>query len=43
MVLLAKADPCDSLQALSKLGELVDGKYRIVSGAPRMGRRHANL
>jgi hypothetical protein len=43
MVLLAKAHARDRLQALSKLGELVDGKYRIVSGAPRMGRRHGNL
>jgi uncharacterized protein (DUF2252 family) len=31
---LAKARTRDSLQALSKLGELVDGKYRIVSQPP---------
>src|SRR4029453_4458086 len=31
---LAKARPRDSLQALSKLGELVDGRYRIVSQPP---------
>jgi uncharacterized protein (DUF2252 family) len=31
---LAKAHTRDSLQALSKLGELVDGKYRIVSQPP---------
>src|SRR4029453_15536043 len=31
---LAKAPPRDSLQALSKLGELVDGRYRIVSQPP---------
>ena len=30
----AKAHTRDSLQALSKLGELVDGKYRIVSQPP---------
>jgi len=30
----AKARTRDSLQALSKLGELVDGKYRIVSQPP---------
>ncbi len=30
----AKAHTHDSLQALSKLGELVDGKYRIVSQPP---------
>jgi uncharacterized protein (DUF2252 family) len=30
----AKAHSRDSLQALSKLGELVDGKYRIVSQPP---------
>jgi len=29
-----KAQTRDSLQALSKLGELVDGKYRIVSQPP---------
>src|SRR4249920_2182081 len=29
-----KARPRDSLQALSKLGELVDGRYRIVSQPP---------
>ena len=32
--LAAKARTRDSLQALSKLGELVDGKYRIVSQPP---------
>jgi uncharacterized protein (DUF2252 family) len=32
--ILAKAHTRDSLQALSKLGELVDGKYRIVSQPP---------
>jgi uncharacterized protein (DUF2252 family) len=31
---LEKAHTRDSLQALSKLGELVDGKYRIVSQPP---------
>jgi hypothetical protein len=31
MVLLAKAHPRDGLQALSKFGEPVDGKYPIVS------------
>ena len=31
---MAKAHTRDSLQALSKLGELVDGKYRIVSQPP---------
>ena len=31
---IAKARTRDSLQALSKLGELVDGKYRIVSQPP---------
>ncbi|MEY9776686.1 DUF2252 domain-containing protein [Arthrobacter sp. MW3 TE3886] len=31
---VAKAHTRDSLQALSKLGELVDGKYRIVSQPP---------
>jgi uncharacterized protein (DUF2252 family) len=31
---LAKARTRDSLQALSKLGEMVDGKYRIVSQPP---------
>src|SRR5215204_2718400 len=31
---LAKAHTRDSLQALSKLGEVVDGKYRIVSQPP---------
>ena len=31
---LRKAHSRDSLQALSKLGELVDGKYRIVSQPP---------
>jgi uncharacterized protein (DUF2252 family) len=31
---LAKARSRDSLQALSKLGELVDGRYRIVSQPP---------
>jgi uncharacterized protein (DUF2252 family) len=31
---LAKARTRDSLQALSKLGELVDGQYRIVSQPP---------
>jgi uncharacterized protein (DUF2252 family) len=31
---VAKARTRDSLQALSKLGELVDGKYRIVSQPP---------
>jgi uncharacterized protein (DUF2252 family) len=31
---LAKAHTRDSLQALSKLGELVDGQYRIVSQPP---------
>jgi hypothetical protein len=30
----AKAHTRDSLQALSKLGELVDGQYRIVSQPP---------
>ena len=30
----AKAETHDSLQALSKLGELVDGRYRIVSQPP---------
>ena len=30
----AKARTRDSLQALSKLGELVDGRYRIVSQPP---------
>src|SRR5439155_25861970 len=30
----AKAHTKDSLQALSKLGELVDGRYRIVSQPP---------
>ena len=29
-----KAHSCDSLQALSKLGEVVDGRYRIVSQPP---------
>jgi hypothetical protein len=29
-----KAHTRDSLQALSKLGELVDGRYRIVSQPP---------
>ena len=29
-----KARTRDSLQALSKLGELVDGRYRIVSQPP---------
>jgi hypothetical protein len=29
----------DSLQALSKLGELVDGQYRIVSQPPSRSRR----
>ena len=29
-----KAHTSDSLQALSKLGELVDGRYRIVSQPP---------
>ena len=32
--IMAKAHTRDSLQALSKLGELVDGKYRIVSQPP---------
>ena len=32
--MLAKAHTRDSLQALSKLGELVDGQYRIVSQPP---------
>jgi Uncharacterized protein conserved in bacteria (DUF2252) len=32
--ILAKAHTRDSLQALSKLGEQVDGKYRIVSQPP---------
>ncbi len=32
--ILAKAHTRDSLQALSKLGELVDGQYRIVSQPP---------
>ncbi len=32
--LIAKAHTRDSLQALSKLGELVDGRYRIVSQPP---------
>ena len=32
--IMAKAHRRDSLQALSKLGELVDGKYRIVSQPP---------
>ena len=31
---MAKAHTRDSLQALSKLGELVDGRYRIVSQPP---------
>jgi uncharacterized protein (DUF2252 family) len=31
---IAKAHTRDSLQALSKLGELVDGRYRIVSQPP---------
>src|SRR5215213_8996984 len=31
---IAKAHTRDSLQALSKLGEVVDGKYRIVSQPP---------
>jgi uncharacterized protein (DUF2252 family) len=31
---LAKARTRDSLQALSKLGELVDGRYRIISQPP---------
>ena len=31
---LAKAHTRDSLQALSKLGEMVDGRYRIVSQPP---------
>ena len=31
---VAKAHTRDSLQALSKLAELVDGKYRIVSQPP---------
>ena len=31
---MAKAHSRDSLQALSKLGEVVDGKYRIVSQPP---------
>jgi uncharacterized protein (DUF2252 family) len=31
---IAKAHTRDSLQALSKLGEMVDGKYRIVSQPP---------
>jgi uncharacterized protein (DUF2252 family) len=31
---LAKAHTRDSLQALSKLGELVDGQYRIISQPP---------
>ena len=31
---LAKARTRDSLQALSKLGEVVDGRYRIVSQPP---------
>jgi hypothetical protein len=31
---VAKAHAHDSLQALSKLGELVDGQYRIVSQPP---------
>jgi uncharacterized protein (DUF2252 family) len=31
---VAKAETRDSLQALSKLGELVDGRYRIVSQPP---------
>ena len=31
---IAKAHTRDSVQALSKLGELVDGQYRIVSQAP---------
>jgi uncharacterized protein (DUF2252 family) len=31
---LAKAHTRDSLQALSKLGELVDGEYRIISQPP---------
>jgi hypothetical protein len=31
---VAKAHTRDSLQALSKLGELVDGRYRIVSQPP---------
>jgi hypothetical protein len=31
---LAKAHTRDSLQALSKLGELVDGRYRIISQPP---------
>ena len=30
----AKAHTRDSLQALSKLGELVDGRYRIVTQPP---------
>ena len=30
----AKAHTRDSLQALSKLGEVVDGRYRIVSQPP---------
>src|ERR1700760_3786389 len=34
---LAKAHTRDSLQALSKLAELVDGQYRIVSQAPVIG------
>ena len=32
--MVAKAHTHDSLQALSKLGELVDGRYRIVSQPP---------
>ena len=31
---IAKAHTRDSLQALSKLGEFVDGRYRIVSQPP---------
>jgi len=34
MKAIAKAHTRDSLQALSKLGELVDGRYRIVSQPP---------
>ena len=45
----AKARTRDSLQALSKLAELVDGQYRIVSQPPiivslaetRRARRHS--
>jgi hypothetical protein len=31
---IAKAHTCDSAQALSKLAEVVDGRYRIVSQPP---------